>query len=253
MMLDHELLGPPDGPVVMLHNSLGCTRQMWKPQLAPLLEAGVRVLWYDMRGHGGSAVLPGPYTLEDLGNDAAQILASPGIPAATHVGLSLGGMVAMWLAEHRRELVRSLVLCSTSAELGPSQAWADRAVKARGEGCAAMADLLIPRWFTAAFATAEPDQVHEIREQIRCTPSEGFAGCCEAIASMDIRRSLADITAPTTVLVGQQDPGTPPDHARTIAATIPGAALTVLDPGAHLLNLERPAEVTAAILDAIPR
>lgn len=251
MRPDYELLGPSDGPLVMLHHSMACTRHMWDPQVSTLQAAGLRVLWYDLRGHGRSPAPSGPYSLDELGSDAAGLLTDLGLPPAIHVGLSLGGMVSMWLAAHRPQLVRTLVLSSTSAEMLPSSAWTDRAALARRDGCDPIADLMIPRWFTPDFAAAYPDAVRAIDEQIRSTPPEGFAGCCEAVAAMDLRRNLPTITAPTWVLVGEQDPGTSPEHARVIAEHIPGARLTVLNPGAHILNVERADEFSAAILNAI--
>lgn len=248
MRPDYELLGPSDGPLVMLHHSMACTRHMWDPQMPTLLAAGIRVLWYDLRGHGRSDVPSGPYSLDDLGSDAAELLTDLRLPPAVHVGLSLGGMVAMWLAQYRPELVGALVLSSTSAELLPASAWTDRAALARRDGCDPIADLMIPRWFIPDFAAAHPDAVRAIDGQIRSTPPEGLAGCCEAVAAMNLRRNLPTITAPTRVLVGQQDPGTPPEHAQIIAEGIPGAQLTVLDPGAHILNVERADDVSSAIL-----
>jgi 3-oxoadipate enol-lactonase len=241
------------GPTVVLHNSLGCALRMWDPQVPTLVDAGLRVLRYDYRGHGRSAAGPGPYTLADLGGDVVELMTSHGIERAVHVGLSLGGMVAMWLAENAPEAVTGLVLCSTSADLQPSAAWRDRARLVREKGTEPMAEVLVPRWFSPDYVAGHPSRIEEFREQILASSPEGFAGCCEAIASMDLLAGLRTIAVPTSVLVGRQDPGTPVPHAEQIAAAIPGAALTVLDPGSHLLNVERPGEVGAAVLDVVAR
>jgi 3-oxoadipate enol-lactonase len=250
MTVHSEVAGNPQGPAVVLHNSLGCALRMWDPQLPTLLDAGVRVLRYDYRGHGRSPVAPGPYRLADLGADVVDLMVDHGIERAVHVGLSLGGMVAMWLAEHEPETVAGLVLCSTSADLQPSTAWSERAHLVRANDTGPMAAALVPRWFSPDYVANQPDAVEEFRVQITATSAEGFAGCCEAIASMDLLEGLATISAPTSVFVGAQDVGTPVPHAEQIAAGIPGAALTVLDPGAHILNVERATEITQAIIAA---
>jgi 3-oxoadipate enol-lactonase len=240
--------GPATGPVVMMHASLGCTHRMWDPQVPGLLAAGFRVLRYDYRGHGRSASADGSWTLAELGQDALEAMRACGVTAAAHVGLSLGGMVAMWLAEHAPDAVRALVLCCTSAQLGPAQAWRERGELVRAKGTAAVADALLPRWLTGAYSAGHPDDVAWLREQILSTSASGYAGCCDAIATMDLIGSLGAVTAPTLVVAGAQDPATPVAHAEVIAAAIPGASLAVVDPGAHLLNVERAASVTQLII-----
>src|SRR5262249_27457102 len=77
---------------------------------------------------------------------------------------------------------------------------------------------------------------------------EGYAGCCEAIAAMDLRPLLPSVTAPTLVIAGAEDPATPPWHGAVIASSIPGARLRVIRGAAHLANVSAAAEVTAALL-----
>ncbi len=248
-MIPHNVIeGPGYGPVVVLHNSLGCALRMWDPQVPTLIEAGLRVLRYDYRGHGQSKSTPGAYTLADLGADALDLMSKHSLTRVVHVGLSLGGMVAMWLAENAPDAVTGMVLCSTSADLQPSSAWRDRAELVRTSGTTIMADALVPRWFSPSYLAQNPDATDKFREQIITTTTDGFAGCCDAIATMDLLPKLDIINVPTSVLVGQQDPGTPVEHARRIVDCVSGATLTVLNPGSHLLNVERPAAVSAAIL-----
>lgn len=247
MQVFSAIEGPANGPVVMLHASLGCTHRMWDPQVPGLLAKGFRVLRYDYRGHGRSAQADGSWTLADLGHDALKAMRAHGVAAAAHVGLSLGGMVAMWLAEHAPDAVRALVLCCTSAQLGPPQAWRERGALVRARGTAAVADALLPRWLTAAHSAGHPEDVTWLREQILSTSASGYAGCCDAIAAMDLASGLSAVTAPTLVVAGAQDPATPVAHAEAIASAIPGASLTVVHPGAHLVNVERPGTVTRLI------
>jgi 3-oxoadipate enol-lactonase len=244
----HVLEGPAAARVVVLSNSLGATLRMWDPQAAALAE-GARVLRYDMRGHGRSPVPPPPYTLADLGADLIALLDRRGIERAALVGVSLGGMVSMWVAAHAPERVERLVLCSTSALLGPREAWAARAALVRRSGMEAVADTVVARWFTPAFAAAQPDVVAAVRADLAATPPEGYAACCEVVGAMDLRADLGAIQAETLVIGAEHDPSTPPEHARAIAAGIAGARLVVLPRGAHLVNLETPPAVTALLLE----
>jgi 3-oxoadipate enol-lactonase len=242
----HTFAGPERAGVVVLSNSLGTTLEMWEPQAA-VLARDRRVLRYDMRGHGRSPVPETPYSMADLGADLVGLLDRHGIERASLCGVSLGGMVSMWVAAHVPERVDRLVLCSTSAIMGPPESWTERAALVRREGTAAVADTVVARWFTPAFAAARPDVVAAIRAQLAATPAEGYAGCCEAIKDMDQRPELPSSTAPTLVIAAEGDPSTPPAHARTIAGLIPGSRLEVLDRGAHLVNVEEPDLVTALI------
>src|SRR5690242_17404994 len=242
----HTFAGPERAGVVVLSNSLGTTLEMWEPQAA-VLARDRRVLRYDMRGHGRSPVPETPYSMADLGADLVGLLDRHGIERASLCGVSLGGMVSMWVAAHVQERVDRLVLCSTSAIMGPPESWTERAALVRREGVGAVADSTVARWFTPAFAAAEPEVVAGIRAQLAATPAEGYAGCCEAIREMDQRPDLAAVAAPTLVIAAEGDPSTPPAHARTIAELIPGARLEVLDRGAHLVNVEAPDLVTPLV------
>jgi len=244
----HTFAGPEDAEtgLVVLSNSLGTTLEMWQPQAA-VLARNRRVLRYDMRGHGRSPVPETPYSIADLGADLVALLDRHGIARASLCGVSLGGMVSMWVAAHAPERVDRLVLCSTSAIMGPPESWAERAALVRREGVGAVADAVVARWFTPGFTAARPDVVAAIRAQLASTPPEGYAGCCEALRDMDQRPDLPSVSAPTLVIAAEGDPSTPPAHARTIAGLIPGARLEVLDRGAHLVNVEEPGLVTPLI------
>ena len=245
--VSYSVDGPADGPVVVLSNSLGATRSMWDPQV-PALAERFRVVTYDTRGHGESPVPPGPYSIDDLVDDVVALLDELGAERAHVAGLSLGGMTAMRLAAREPERVRRLALLCTSALLGPRETWTDRARTARTEGTGVLAPVVVGRWFTPGFAAAHPDLTARMEAMIAATPDEGYAGCCEAIADMDLRADLDRIAAPTLVISGADDPATPPEHQRRIADAIPDAELLTVRPGAHLANVESPLQITGALL-----
>ncbi|MPY97612.1 MAG: 3-oxoadipate enol-lactonase [Actinophytocola sp.] len=247
-MLHYVSDGPADGDVVVLSGSLGSDVRMWQPQVEPLAAAGYRVVRHDHRGHGDSPVPPGPYTLDDLGADAIALLDTLDVPRVHWVGVSLGGMLGMWLAAHRPDRIASLTACCTSAKLGPPETWSDRARTVTEHGTGAVAEAVVARWFTPAFASAHPDRIDVYQRMVAATPAEGYAGCCRAIERMDLLDVLGDITAPTLVVAGAEDPATPPEHGRRIADGIPGARFEVVEGAAHLGNVEKPDAVTSLLL-----
>ena len=254
--LHHTADGPSGAPVLVLGGGLGTTVQMWQPQLVALAER-FRVIRYDHRGHGRSPALPGRYALADLGRDVLALLDTLGVRRAHLGGLSLGGMVAMWLAATAPERVDRLALLCTSARLGPPQLWARRAEAVRAGGMPAVADAVLARWFTPRFVAARPDVVEGARHQLLTTTPEGYAGCCAAIETMDLVPALPAIRASTLVIAGADDEATPPEHAEAIAAGIAAgngdARTSVLADAAHLANVEQPAEVTRLLLEFLPR
>ena len=237
--------GPPDAPPLLLSSSLGATADMWEPQLA--LADRFRIVRYDHRGHGRSPVPPGRYELADLGADPLALLDRLEIDKAHLAGLSLGGMVAMWVAAHAPDRVGRLVLMSTSAKLGPPQAWAERAAAVRAGGTGAVAANVVGRWFTPEYASAHPEVVERFRDMIAASPPDGYVACCGAIERMDLEPELARIRAATLVIAGSDDPATPPIHAERIAAGIGGATLEMLPGTAHLANVSAADTVNALL------
>jgi 3-oxoadipate enol-lactonase len=245
--LAHRIDGPDDAPVLVLSNSIGSNWRMWDG-LAPALTARFRVLRYDQRGHGDSEVPNGPYSIADLAGDLIGLLDELRIDRPHFAGLSLGGMTGMWLAAHDPSRVDRLALLCTSALLGPAQMWLDRDALVRADGTEAIADAGVRRWLTEEFIAEQPDAAAWCREMMVGTPDEGYAGCCEAIAAMDLRADLPAITAPTLVIAGADDPATPPAHAEVIATGIPGAQQHVIRHAAHLATVEQPAAITDLLL-----
>jgi 3-oxoadipate enol-lactonase len=222
---------------------------MWDPQV-PALSAARRVICFEHRGHGGSPVPTGPYTIDEMGADVLAMLDRLDLPRVSYCGLSIGGMVGQWLAVNAPERIDRLVLLCTSAYLPPAEAWHQRAADVREAGSTeVVADAVLARWFTHDFAVSHPDIVARYRATIAGIEPEGYAGCCEAIAAMDLRDGLPGITAPTLVVAGRQDPSIPPEHGEAIAAAVPGARLEILDPAAHLASVERADAVTALIAE----
>ncbi len=233
--------------MLVLGDSLGTSRSVWDRQV-PVLARRFRLLRYELPGHGGSAAPPGLDSIEGLGGAVLALLDEFGADQAAYCGISLGGMIGMWLAASAPDRITALGLVCTSAYLPPASNWLARAEQVRAAGMASVSAASIGRWFTPDFTAREPETVRAFAAELERTDAAGYASCCAAIARMDLRGMLGSITAPTLVIAGEQDPATPPAHGAAIAAAIPGGRLRVVRRAAHLANVASPGEVTAELL-----
>lgn len=240
MKTHYRLDGPAGAPVITLTHPLGATLALWDDHV-PALTNQYRVLRYDVRGHGGSEIPPGPYTLEQMAGDLEELLRSLGITGTHFVGVSMGGLIGMTAALSHPRLIRSLVLCDTTACYGPGlrPMWEDRIRVAETEGMtAALVDRTMDIWFTAPFRAREKDTVKRVAAMLERSDPRGYAAAIRAIGFVDLTERIAAIRCPTLVVVGEQDPGTPPAMARVIHKRIPDAQLLVLSGAAHCAVVE---------------
>jgi 3-oxoadipate enol-lactonase len=239
--------GPDGAPVLILGNSLGTSAAVWDSQLPEFLTR-FRLLRYELPGHGGTPAVPGAYSIDGLAAGVLALLDSLGVERAAYCGISLGGMIGMSLAAREPDRISALGLVCTAAFLPPADAWRARAAQVRAAGMASITAGVLGRWFTPAFADRAAPVIQGFAAEFERTDPVGYAGCCEAIAEMDLRPDLPAITAPTLVLAGADDPATPPQHGAAIAGLIDGARLEVIPATAHLANVEAPGPVTAALV-----
>jgi len=240
--------GPAGAPVLTMSHSLSADHSMWDPQLPALTDA-YRVLRFDTRGHGASAVPAGEYTLGQLADDVIGLWDALGIENTHYCGLSMGGMIGQTLALKAPERLKSLVLCDTASAYPPeAQAmWAERIKAAQANGLAAGVDATIDRWFSPGFVERAPDVIEGVRRMIAATPVDGYCGCGAAISRLNLTHRLGEIATPTLVICGEDDPGTPLAMSEVIRDGIPGANLVVLPVARHLSNIEDVAGFNAAL------
>lgn len=237
--LRYRLDGSKGAPALVFSNSLGTNLSMWDAQAATLADT-FRIVRYDTRGHGGSAVPDGPATLDRLGRDLLALLDHLGLARAHVCGLSLGGLTAQWLAINHPARVRRLVLSNTAARIGSVESWDARIAAVEAGGMSAIADAVLARFFSPRLHMASPRLVQEFAAALLATDPAGYVACCAALRDADLRPRAATITAPTLVIAGELDESTPPEQARELHALIPGSALAILDGAAHLASVERP-------------
>ena len=243
-----------EGPWITLSHSLACDSSMWEDQM-PLLTQHFKVLRFDTRGHGQSSAPQGPYTLEALADDAYQLMQHLGIQQTHWLGLSLGGMIGQTFALKYPTMVKSLGLAATTSRGLPAAPgmWADRARIARTQGMTALLEPTLARWYTAPSREAKLPVIDRIATTILGTPPEGYAGCCEAIAGLNLTDRLGTLTCPTLVIVGTEDQGTPPEMSRIIHEHIPGSELHLIPHAAHLVNTEQPTAFNQVMMAFLQR
>jgi 3-oxoadipate enol-lactonase / 4-carboxymuconolactone decarboxylase len=236
--------GPEKAPAVLLIHSLGTTSHIWDPQAAALAKRGFRVVRMDLRGHGLSEAIAGPYSMAQLAHDGFALLDALGIRQAHVGGVSIGGRIALAMAAMAPERVLSLMPCDTALEFAPAEIWTQRIEAVQAGGLAAIADATMERWVVDRSLASSKG----LRRMLLATDPVGWLGCAAALRDCKAEEVAGKIRCPTTIIVGERDVATPPAAAQAIHAAVPESKLVVIAEAAHIPNLEREHAFTAAIL-----
>lgn len=248
--MHYRVDGDPNGPALVFSNSLGTDLRLWD-QIIPMLPKSLRIIRYDMRGHGLTDGTAAPYSMGTLVRDLEVLLDHLNVKNCALVGLSIGGMIAQGLAVKRLDLVRSLVLSNTAAKIGQPAMWDDRISAVKANGIEALATATMERWFTAEFR-ASPDHIAWRNMMTRQNP-EGFMGCCAAISGTDFYTPTSGLRLPTLGISGSDDGSTPPDLVRETVDLIPGSEFALIRRAGHLPCVERPDEYARILIDFLTK
>lgn len=239
------------GPMVVLSHALGCSLGMWD-DVARYLSKRYTVLRYDHRGHGGSASLPGPYSMEIFADDAAGLIEQHSHAPVTFVGLVMGGMTGQQLAVRYPHLVRSIVMANAASYFDDAirTRLMARIRQAQEQGMAAVADEAMHRWFTPAFL-ASPDgaaRASALRRSLVAMDPQVYAASCEAMMEVDYGTSNPLIACPTLVIAGAHDDAISVRTAESLCRSISGAELRTLATG-RMSAVEQPQEFANLVHD----
>lgn len=251
-LADHETVvaeSGSDGPAVLLLHALGLDWHMWDPVL-PRLSGGRRVFAYDLRGHGHAAGAPTPFTMADTAADLLGVLDALELDRAHVVGLSYGGGIAQTAAVAHPERFASLSLLATTDH--PYDTFEGRARAAETDGMPAQVVPSLTRWFTPEALATNGWGVRYARERVLRGTVTDWAAAWRAFVGLEVQGRLESFDPPTLVLAGERDASTTPEIMSAIAKRIPGATYQELPGTPHMMSLERPELVAAALDDFLP-
>jgi 3-oxoadipate enol-lactonase len=246
VQLAYQVEGADNAPPLLFLNSLGTNLRMWEPQVAALV-GDFRIIRSDIRGHGLSAVPPGPYSVDRLGLDVLALLDALLIDRAHICGLSLGGLIALWLAARYPERVRSAIFANTGARIGTREGWNARIAAVQAGGMAAVREMVLARFFSTGFRAAHPDVVAGVGAMLDTTDPAGYSAACAAVRDAHLKPLIPGISVPALIITGALDVSTRPLQSEELHGAIQGSKLVVFHEAAHLSNLEQPAMFTSAV------
>lgn len=245
--LVYDMHGRDDGrPRLVLIHSLGMDRFFWDA-VVPRLAQDSAILASDCRGHGASDKPAGPYRVEQLADDLAELMDHVRWPRAVIAGASMGGCITLAFAQRHPTRAIALGLIDTTAWYNAPDKWEERAAKAETAGLAAMIDFQVTRWFTDAFRAAHPDFVRRNVERFLANDPAAYAATCRMLGACNLEAGLPQMSMPAAIIVGDEDYATPLAMAQTLHRGIKGSALTVIDKARHLTPLEVPERVASEL------
>jgi len=237
------------GPRIWLFHSLLADAGSCMP-LARQLEERHEVVVPDLPGFGGSEAA-GP-DLAAIADRMAEAVREFGAPAAALLGNGYGSFIALTVALRHPDLLERLVLVGTGAAFSEPGRAAFRGMAERarsGGGLELLAETAMRRLFSPEFQDTQPQLTAERRSRFLATDPQVFTAACDALASLDLRADVPNLTLPVLILVGAKDEATPPPMARELAGLLPNARLRELPGLAHVPQLQDPSTCAAAVID----
>jgi 3-oxoadipate enol-lactonase len=240
--LDYAISGA--GRLIAFGHSLGASGRIFEP-IRPTLENHGQVLTWDARGHGNSEKPVSGWTVEDLAADLRALIEHLGEDRAVVAGLSMGGNTAVVYAVAYPDTLDGLILVDTTAWYGEDapEVWEQKALNAETEGMEPVLAANMSRWFSDSFPDEHPDRVEMVAEMVLANDPSCYAAAGRALGRFDAREGLSQIDCPTLILVGSEDPATPPAMAEYLHQNIANSELHVLPGLRHMTPVEAPDRV----------
>ncbi|WP_460773057.1 alpha/beta fold hydrolase [Microbacterium sp. GXF7504] len=240
-------VGPDGAPLLVLGPSLGTSSILWENAL-PLLRSRYRVTAWDLPGHGASAAPDAPFTVAELADAVAEGARGLGADRILYAGVSLGGATGLELALRHPDLVAAAAIVASGAQLGDPQAWHDRARQVREQSTSSLIIGSAQRWFAPGSIEREPELSGRLLHVLQDADDEGYALCCEALATFDVQDRLREIQPPVHAIWGRHDQVAPEAKAEQIASGVPHGSIAVIEDAAHLPPAEQPSATASALI-----
>jgi 3-oxoadipate enol-lactonase len=222
---------------------------MWADQVAAF-SGRRRVVAIDLPGHGRSTAAAGDYRLADLGQDILTVADAAGLDDFDLCGVSVGGLISLWLAVNAPGRVVTLVASNTAARVGTAEKWEERIAAVAEGGLAGILPTVVPGFVTQDFPARHPETYRSIETTFAAVDPVGYTGCCAALRDADLTDVVAAIACPTLVVAGDQDRSTSPADAEFLHDRIASSRLEVIRGAAHLASLDQPEAFNRAVLSA---
>lgn len=237
--------GDPEEGLLLVGPSLGTAVTPLWDACAQQLPDGLRVVGWDLPGHGRSPAHGRAFTIELLAEAVAAASATVREQArgpVVHAGVSLGGAVGLQLAIAHPEVLDGLAVLCSGARIGEPAGWHERAELVRLAGTPVMVEGSARRWFAAGSIAREPAAAAALLDSLQHADRFDYAACCQALAAFDVRDRLSHIAIPVLAVAGEEDEVTPTSSAQQIAAGT-GGRVAVVEQAAHLAPAEQPTAV----------
>jgi len=244
--LHYRVAGRSGRPPIVFANSLGSDMRIWG-EVEERLRDRCEMLFFDQRGHGLSEVTEEPYSIAQLGEDLVGLLDHIGWRVVCLCGVSVGGMIAMQVADRHPDRISGLVLLDTAAKIGTVESWNERIGAVEHGGLASISEHVLFRWFPPGYAVRHPQRWAAWRRMLEGTPVQGYINTCKALRDADLQNHLARLTLPTVVRVGSADQSTPPNLVAATAQKIAGADFAIIAGAGHVPSIDAPDAVSDAI------
>jgi 3-oxoadipate enol-lactonase len=235
--------------VVILGSALGSNHRIWDGALA-LFETDFRIIRFDLPGHGVTPTADHAFTMDELADGVIDLANRHGVDRFFYAGVSIGGALALVLSRRYPErVVAAGVVCSAATFGGVNSGFLERAASVRADGMRVVTPAIPERWFAPSFIRDEPEIVQATVDMVGSCDPEGYAQCCEALATYDESARLGEISVPVVVVSGELDPGSTPSAGAIVAQGVQNGAQVVIPDSSHLAVLGKSAEVGQALIN----
>lgn len=239
--------------LLVLGPSLGTSTAVWQPVVDELVRTGantrLRILRWDLPGHGASPATTTPFSVEDLADAVVRLVDEVGGGRFHYAGISLGGVVGIELALRHPDRVLSLALFGTGAKIGTAEGWVERAAQARTQGTASLVTGSAGRWFTPGTMERHPGEASRLLERLPDVDDESYALAVEALSAWDRRADVGAIRVPTVTVSGDADVTTTTEAMSALADAIPNAHHVEFSDTGHLVPIEHVAQAAALVIE----
>jgi 3-oxoadipate enol-lactonase len=245
--IHYQYLDNQDNRTFIFINSLGTDFRIWDGVVDILKNQG-NILRFDKAGHGLSTLNNSKYEIENYANDVLELMDFLNIQKAVIIGLSIGGIIAQYLAIHHAERIEKLILSNTAPKVGSEEGWNTRIETVKKYGIASIADNIMKVWFSENFRNNRKSELSGYKTMLANINLDGYIQACEALKINDLTKQIDEINISTLCIAGTEDGSTPPAQVKAMADLIPNSTYILIEGVGHIPCVEVPELMAEHIL-----